>query len=130
MFGPLAGAVQWGRAGARKPLGWPDPGRLLQTAAGQPWLVFSLLGLAYAVGYQFIPLSRAPQASFDGTAAWMKGAYLLQGAAFPVSWLGRWAGDIEPTSIVVFTFLVALVMSIWRVNRQKATGGLLLVGWI
>ncbi len=34
LFGPLAGAVQWGRAGARKPLGWPDPGRLLQTAAG------------------------------------------------------------------------------------------------
>ena len=130
LFGPLAFLTQWAYTGR-----WPLPrpgawGRLWRV----PWFVFSLLGGVYLVVYQFLPLSRAPQAAAVGAdfwAAWgAKLLYLLQVAAYPLTWLARFLPPTWGTAVILLGIVVLLGLVAWAARARALRPGLALgLGW-
>ena len=130
LFGPLAFLAQWAYTGR-----WPLPrpgawGRLWRV----PWFVFSLLGGVYLVVYQFLPLSRAPQAAAVGAdfwAAWgAKLLYLLQVAAYPLTWLARFLPPTWGTAVILLGIVVLLGLVAWAARARALRPGLALgLGW-
>ena len=94
----------------------------------QPWILFLAAGGIYFIGYQFLPLSRAPQASFGAEALRQKGYYLLQGAGYPLAWFSRWLPENLGVFTVILGFLLMVILSAWsardRFNRLP-----LALGW-
>ena len=93
LLGPFLALLEWrrqgdGRLGAdlrrqldalRRP-----PGPYLR--ANAPWLLLTALGVVYVLGYQLLPISRAPQAAaVDGGVLAPRLLYALQGLTYPAT---------------------------------------------
>jgi hypothetical protein len=94
----------------------------------QPWILFLVAGTVYFIGYQFLPLSRAPQASFELEALRQKFYYLIQGAGYPLAWFGRWLPENLGVVAVILGFFLMVILTAWsakdRFNRLP-----LALGW-
>ena len=102
--------------------------RLSTTLTYHPWLLFLILGGLYAVVYQLLPLSRTlPGAGSDG-GLWLKTLYLLQAAAYPLTWFAHRLPDTHATAMVLGGMAVTLGLTVWsaccRSNRVP-----LILGW-
>jgi len=130
LFGAFAALVQWNDEGHLPNLDLKMPGRTVGSLFKQPWFIFLLLGALYAVFYQFLPLSRAPQASFAGGALWFKFLYVLQAAAYPLAWFGKLLpANPGLTNGLVFLGLAAMLgLTAWSA-RQVFNRLPLLLGW-
>lgn len=91
-----------------------------------PSVVFSVLGAAYIVIYQFLPISRAPQAAADTGSMLQKVLYLLQGVSYPLTWFGHVLQAIGAQPLIVMALVMTLALSVlaWRAQWQT-----LLLGW-
>ncbi len=127
LFGPFAFLVQWVDE-RRLPL---PAGRSLAPYVRQPWLIFTALGVLYLIGYQFLPLSRAPQAGFGGAEGWWaKLLYLWQALIYPVAWIGSYllTGSFLPLFIIATVLLIGLLL--WAARRPEIRPSLVLgLGW-
>jgi hypothetical protein len=130
LFGAFAAFVQWNDEGHMLPLTFSDPGRSLRALARQPWLFYLALGLIYLVAYQFLPLSRAPQATFSAGAAWLKLLYVLQAAVYPIAWFGHFLPQTSTWNVVtvLFGLVIALGLTAWSA-RDNSNRLPLLMGW-
>ena len=130
LFGALAAMVHWNDRGRLPKIDLNQPADSLRRLASRPWFLFAVAGFIYAIGYQFLNLSRAPQASFGAGSLWYKILYLGQGAAYPVTWFGRWLPDADPAvAILVLAGLgVMLALTIWSA-RDRDNRLPLLLGW-
>ncbi|MGD2078908.1 MAG: glycosyltransferase family 39 protein, partial [Chloroflexota bacterium] len=108
LFGALAALVHWNARGKLPVIRRGQFRSDLGTIARQPWFLFLLAGGLYAIGYQLLPLTRAPQASFQGAALWYKFLYVAQAAGYPLAWFGRWLA-ISPAVAVAVVLLALLV---------------------
>lgn len=122
LFGVFAAMVQWNREGKlwrpNRRRGWL-----------QPWMLFLLLGILYAVGYQFLPISRGPQAAAEsGGDFWLAALYLLQAGAYPLTWFAHVFADLSADTVVVGGAAITLALAAWaaRVHQNRLP---LLVGW-
>lgn len=125
LFGGLAGLVVVGRwllvAGDFRRLG----GEVWRS----PWLFFLVLGVGYFVLYQFLPISRAPQAAAASFAAWLlKGLYVGQAAAYPFTWLAHFFPSAWGSGVVLLGAAATLLLTIlaWRLPHNRPV---LLLGW-
>lgn len=124
LFGPLAALVHWQQDPPRPPWRrlWP---------AHAPWLIFSLLGGAYLIAYQFLPITRAPQAAaLSAGSVGLKLLYLLQAVTHPLVWplqrLSGWNGGV----IVGLATAVTSLWLLWAVRKWELRWPLLLaLGW-
>lgn len=84
------------------------------------WLVFSILGAAYVIGYRFLPISGSPQATFEGEGSlWIRLLYFAQAAAYPFTWWARWLRAWPaPTLILVGTGLT-VALTAWAARRSE-----------
>jgi hypothetical protein len=122
LFGPFLALVIWNLPAADSAHSWPTRWRRWRPAV---W--FTLAGAAYALLYQLLPITRAPQAAGSGLALWPKILYLLQAATFPLSWLGRWLAG-QPAVIILIALAMTLGLVAWRV-RQPGNRPTLGLGW-
>ena len=93
LLGPFLALLEWRRQGTGR-LG-PDLRRQLTALRGAPapylranapWLLLTALGVVYVLGYQLLPISRAPQAAaIDGGALAPRLLYALQGLTYPLT---------------------------------------------
>ncbi len=123
LFGPFVALVEWNRQG-RFPVSRRKPFKTL----GAPWMIFTLLGGAYAVVYQMLPLTRTPQADVAGSALWPKALYLLQSAAYPVEPLSRFLPPLPAAIPVLAGLAVTLTLTAWRLHNPDLRPPLAL-GW-
>jgi hypothetical protein len=126
LFGGFAALVQWNEE--RK---WPAFSRKTGSPRTSPWLIFLLIGAIYLVGYQFLPLTRPPDAgSLNLESLWLRALYLLQAIIYPVAWLGnRLPLDAAPLIIVSGTAVLLLWLS-WLTRKSQNRLPLLLgLGW-
>lgn len=97
----------------------------------RPAFIFLALGALYAVVYQFLPITRAPQAggdSVDGLVA--KVLYVVQAAVYPLAWFGQFVPDGWKTAVVWTGGLVTAVWSGYIAWQSKQWRALLLAwGW-
>ena len=130
LFGPLAALVQWNYRRRLPDVRRDDLGASLGRIIRQPWFIFMLAGGLYVIGYRLLPLTRAPQASFEGGALWYKFLYVVQAAVYPLAWYGRWLPDSPALAagIVLFGLLVAQGLTVWGL-RRPANRLPLLLGW-
>ncbi len=91
----------------------------------RPALLFTLAGLAYALLYQFLPITRAPQAVATEAGWQLKWLYLLQGGSYPLLSTGLIQGPAA-SLIGLAAGLTALIS--WQRGRRQA-GRALLLGW-
>lgn len=119
LFGVLAGLMQiadpvWGLVSA-------DWSKRRQTMLSRRfWLppaTFTLAGLAYFVVYQFLPITRAPQVASDVGALWEKGLYLLQAAAYPLTWLAQWLDSFSAETIIFAAIVITVLLTIYAWRR-------------
>lgn len=95
----------------------------------QPWMVFLLLGILYAVGYQFLPISRGPQAAAEsGVDLWMTTLYLLQAGAYPLTWFAHVLPNVSADAIVLGGTAITLALIAWAARTRENRLPLLL-GW-
>ncbi|MBN1317631.1 MAG: hypothetical protein JXA42_19260 [Anaerolineales bacterium] len=126
LFGPLAALVHWN---FRPELLRKSKARLKTILSrSTPWLAFTLLGGAYAILYQLLPISRTPQALEQGNNLVTKGLYLTQAAVHPFAWLAHILTDLSAVTIVTIGLVLTLALTIWRA-REKAGRLALLLGW-
>ncbi len=154
LFGPLAALVHWSHRTKVVSLTSGDTGQTSNSDANltgsaqtegntcgvvvrrrlsaalryHPWLLFLILGGLYAVTYQLLPLSRTlPGAGSDG-GLWPKTLYLLQAAAYPLTWFAHRLPDARADALVLGGMAVALGLTAWsaccRANRVP-----LILGW-
>ena len=123
LFGFLAGMVQWCGDGRFPPI------RHLFDPRRSSWLWYIIVGTGYLILYQFLPISRAPQAVADGGAVMGKVLYLLQTAAYPlVAGFSRWLPNLNAHTVVLFSFGLALLLTAWAA-QQRHNWLPLLLGW-
>ncbi len=92
-------------------------------------MIFLLLGVVYAVGYQFLPISAAPQgADGGGGSLWLRLLYLLQAAAYPFTWLAHLLPDVPAQPLILGSTAVTLFLTLWAARRRQNWLPLLL-GW-
>ena len=130
LFGALAALVHWNARSSLPTISRRHLGRDLRHIISRPWFIFLLAGGLYVVGYRLLPLTRAPQASFDGTALWYEFLYVAQAAGYPLAWFGHWLP--EDPAVAAFTVLfglaLALGLTVWSA-RDRANRLPLLLGW-
>lgn len=97
----------------------------------QPWRWYLLAGAAYLVIYQFLPISRAPQAAEVGRDLWLNGLYLLQAAVFPIAWFAHLLPTISGQLLTTVGAGLVLAASGWLAWYKPAWRGPLLLagGW-
>ncbi|MBK8904277.1 MAG: hypothetical protein IPM53_24065 [Anaerolineaceae bacterium] len=95
----------------------------------QPWRWYLLAGVAYLVIYQFLPISRAPQAAEAGRDLWLNGLYLLQAAVFPIAWFAHLLPTISGQLITGTGVGLVLAASGWLAWRKPAWRAPLLLAW-
>jgi hypothetical protein len=130
LFGAFAAFVHWNDKGRLPQLTLSHPGRTLRAISNQPWFYYLLFGAIYIVAYQFLPLSRAPQATFSAGAAWLKLLYIVQAAVYPLAWFGHYLPQTSTWNVVfvLFGLVIALGLTVWsaRDGRNRLP---LLMGW-
>jgi hypothetical protein len=126
LFGGFAALVQWNR---EKNLPKIAIGSLHLRQS--PWFIFLVLGALYLIGYQFLPILESPDAgSINLNSLNLRFLYLLQGAIYPLAWLGKWLGiDSAPPIIWVGTAVITLWALISLRNKQNRLPLLLGAGW-
>ncbi len=126
LFGPFAFLTEWAADG-HFPL---QPGKPLKEYLRAPWFIFSLLGVTYLAGYQFLPLSRAPQADIGGGAWASKVLYLLQGLAYGFVWPARFLPAAAGVWLIMTSALLMLILLAVSARRPANRPGLALgLGW-
>ena len=95
----------------------------------QPWRTFLLAGLVYLVIYQFLPISRAPQAAEVGREWWLNGLYLLQAAVFPLAWFTHLLPAVEGAVVALVSSGLVIASSVWLAWRKPAWRTPLLLAW-
>ncbi|MCA9954738.1 MAG: hypothetical protein KC434_08465 [Anaerolineales bacterium] len=95
----------------------------------QPWRWYLLAGIVYLVVYQFLPISRAPQAAEVGRDLWLNGLYLLQAAVFPIAWFAHLLPNVSGQLIILVGFGLVLAASGWLAWRKPAWRAPLLLAW-
>jgi hypothetical protein len=130
LFGVFAALLHWNDRGQLPRFEKRDLGSIVREVTGWPWVLFLIAGLLYAVGYQFLDLSRAPQAAYGDNSLWYKFLYLGQGGAYPVTWFGRWLGGTEPAAaaLVIAGLGLMLALTFWS-GRDRTNRLPLLFGW-
>jgi hypothetical protein len=123
LFGGFAALVHI----CAKPELLKQPRQLLR----QPWRWFLLAGVTYLIIYQFLPISRAPQAESVGRDLWLNGLYLLQAAVFPIAWFAHLLPNVSGELITVVGGGLVLVATGWLAWRKPAWRAPLLLagGW-
>jgi hypothetical protein len=122
LFGAFAALVQWNEDGQL-----PKPGRS-NNLPRQPWLIFLAVGLVYLIVYQFLPISRAPQAVFNGGALWSKFLYLIQALTYPLAWFGSLSPNISAAIVVLVALAFVIALTAWSA-RQRTNRLPLILGW-
>jgi len=130
LFGAFAAFVHWNDKGRVPRLTLSHPGRSFRAITNQPWFYYLSFGAIYIVAYQFLPLSRAPQATFSAGAAWLKLLYIVQAAIYPLAWFGHYLPQTSTWNVifVLFGLVVALGLTVWSA-RNRSNRLPLLMGW-
>jgi hypothetical protein len=131
LFGPFAALVHFARREG-KITNFKLP--VMPNLWRQPWLWLTAAGGAYLVLYQFLPISRAPQAAVPGesflSALGLKGLYLAQAASYPLAGPIGWAVSWPATIIVALSFALTLGLTLWAAQTPGRRRPLLLAwGW-
>ncbi|MCB8950588.1 MAG: hypothetical protein H6650_01105 [Ardenticatenales bacterium] len=120
LFGPLAALLAWqeGTGGRRRWL------RLPASAWG-----LTAAGAIYALGYQLLPITRAPQAA-EGMAGGLglKLLYLLQAFAYPFTWFAHVWPTLPATSLILAGAGLTLLLALWAARTPRYRWPLLLGG--
>lgn len=125
LLGPLAALVEWNdRQRSRDTQQREAAGRFLR----RPWLWLTILGGLYAIGYQWLPIERVPQGISSNNALWPKALYLLQAAAYPLTWLAHWLPRVGAETLILAAAGVMGALTVWAA-RRPANRGPLLLGW-
>jgi hypothetical protein len=131
LFGILAALVHWNDRG-REGVGiLGRKGNRVSDVVREnvPWILFLLLGGLYALGYQFLPLSRDLGGTGTDAGLWRKALYLMQSAAYPItSWFNRLLPSLGAVPIVLSGLGLVLVLTVWSARRSDNRLPLLL-GW-
>ncbi|RMG94204.1 MAG: hypothetical protein D6706_14220 [Chloroflexi bacterium] len=123
LFGAFAALVHWHEDGRFPSL------RQLFHSWRMPWFYFLVAGGFYAIGYQFLPISRAPQATLTGGGIWVSLLYLLQAATYPLTWFGRFVPPDWDFVVVLGATAVTLLLTILLAYRLPKVRWPLLLGW-
>ncbi|MCP5095396.1 MAG: hypothetical protein GY943_07585 [Chloroflexi bacterium] len=126
LFGGFVALVQW-----NEDQKWPAFSLKTVSPRQSPWLIFLLLGAAYLIGYQFLPLTRPPDSgAFDLENLWIRAMYLLQAIIYPLAWLGNRLPIENAAPIIVGGTAVLLAWIGWLGRRVQNRLPLLLgFGW-
>jgi hypothetical protein len=120
LLGPFLALLAWWRQGTgrlRSDLhrqltalrGAPAP----YLRANAPWLLLTTVGIVYLLGYQLLPISRAPQAAaIDGGALYPRLLYALQGLTYPATALLQRLGLPLPLLLTGSGVLVLLLLAL------------------
>jgi hypothetical protein len=130
LFGALAALVHWNARGSLPTISRQHLGSDMRHTMSRPWFIFLVAGGLYVIGYRLLPLTRAPQASFEGAALWYKFLYVAQAAGYPLAWFGRWLPDNPALAAgtVLLALALALGLTIWSA-RDRNNRLPLLLGW-
>lgn len=128
LFGVFAGLMQladpaWGLYSAD----WKTRRRTVFSR--RFWLqpvLFIVAGLSYLILYQFLPITRAPQLAAESGDLWQKVLYLLQAAAYPLTWLARWVDGISAETIIFVAIAATVLLTLFAWRRFWPT---LVFGW-
>ena len=126
LFGVLAALVQWNyqRPGLRQ----PTDKRPRVWEIVPPWALYLVVGALYAGIYQLLPISREVLGSGPDQGLWLKTLYLLQGAAYPITWFGHLLPGLGAVPVVLGGLGIVAALTAWaagvRFNRLP-----LLLGW-
>ncbi len=123
LFGAFAALVQVNEIG-RPAVKYRGQASLFR----QPWVIFLAVGFIYIVVFQFLPLTRTPQASFASVEVQSKALYILQSAAYPLTWFHRFLPDNFNSAIVLVAFTLMLLLTYWSA-KDPANRWPLLLGW-
>lgn len=95
-----------------------------------PAIVLSVLGGVYFIGYQFLPLTRAPQA--EAAVSGTKWLYVMQAYAYPLTFFGRILPQSIPAAWITlpaFALTVAALLLATRSRFHFPPKHLILVHW-
>ena len=126
LFGGFAALAQWN---LEKKLPRITPAALQPRKS--PWLVFLALGVVYLVGYQFLPITRSPDAgNLTLNSLNLRVLYLLQAVVYPLAWLAKKL-PIDNAPLIVWggTAVIALCAFICLRHSNKRLPLLLGAGW-
>jgi len=130
LFGAFAALIDWNEAGHLPSLKPENLGQSVRKALNRPWFIFLIFGFLYFIVYQFLPLSRAPQASFAGGDLWFKALYVIQAAAYPIARLaGFFSEGIDAAVGIVLVGLSVLLGLTWWSAKKQTNRLPLLTGW-
>ena len=112
------------------PINW-QPTTLTQYATRNvkqfaPAILLTLTGTLYILLYQFLPISRAPQADSAVGSFGQKALYLVQGVTWPFGRIGNLLGIDSAQTIILVALAITLLLSVIAWRRQWQ---LLLFGW-
>ena len=126
LFGPLAFLIHW--ATLENP--WPTATAHLRPLTFKLWpaLLFTGLGLLYALLYQLLPTGPGPGLDAGGNALWPKILYLLQTAVYPLAWFAHRLPAFSTNGIILGGLAVMLLLTGWAAIR-KENRPFLLLGW-
>jgi hypothetical protein len=128
LFGAFAALLHWHERGRLPELKLSR--QWFQLRRVPPWLVFVLLGGVYFVVYQFLPITRGPQASGEEGGYWLRIFYLLQAAAYPLTWFAHLVPQLDAKSVISIGLGVTLILTIWAARTHDTRWSLLLAwGW-
>jgi hypothetical protein len=126
LFGVLAALVQWSYQCPRLRQLTDKRPRIREIVF--PWSLYLLIGAVYAGIYQFLPISREVLGSGPDQGLWLKTLYLLQGAAYPLTWFGHLLPGLGAVPAVLAGLGIVAALTAWaaggRFNRLP-----LLLGW-
>ncbi len=116
LFGPLAWLTVWSSGRSATARGLLRPPRA--------FLAFTFAGMLYAGVYQFLPITRAPQAGGGPSGdLWPRLLYLGQDLAYPFTQLAHRLPDLSAMAVVAgglaLTGLLAVVA--WRAPARRAS---------
>ncbi len=122
LFGAFAALIHWNRE--------PHSSFTIQRPSFQikPWMIFLALGGLYIVVYQFLPIGAGPQGDDGGGSLWLRALYLLQEAAYPLTWFAHLLPNVSAQVIILTAVALTLGLTLWTAVRRRAWLPLLL-GW-
>ena len=119
LFGPLAALVAWQTNRGRR--------RWLKLPASVYGLTAA--GIVYAVAYQLLPITRAPQAAAGAADSLMlKALYLLQALAYPFTWFAHVWPHLPAVAIILGGAAATLLLALWAARAPDNRRPLLLGG--
>ncbi len=127
LFGPLAFLLHWS---SLEDL-WPKSANQFRSLAIKlrPAILFTVLGLLYALLYQLLPTGSGPGLDAGGNAPWPKTLYLLQTAIYPIAWLAHRLPTISANGIILGGLALMLLLT-FLAARRPANRPVLLTGWL